>query len=199
MRGQCSGRLQTGRLKGKLLSLRVVWLLALICWSLDISYRHHNNEPITGIIYLRSIQEPRVLRAETTLMKMFKELCGADCLDHILVVTNRWQPPPEKEEEDREQQMVTDIRRFGSTGSKRVLVQRLSGKYTQEDAHRVLELFRYIPPVTFRIQQEMVDQGLRYDQTTAGKVIEDALTAKVEELRAELASQKNVSTVIHTM
>lgn len=157
--------------------------------------RHRNQEPITGIIYLRSIQEPRVLRAETTLIKMFKELCGKDCLDHIILVTNRWQPPPEKEEEEREQQMVTDIRRFGSVGSgpEQVLVQRLDGRYTREDAHRILELFRHIPPTTLKVQQEIVDQELTYDQTAAGKVIEDATKARAEELQAELERQKIVS------
>ncbi|KAF8598861.1 hypothetical protein BDV93DRAFT_592678 [Ceratobasidium sp. AG-I] len=137
-----------------------------------LAKRYKANFRVTGFIYLRSIQEPRVLRAETGLIKMFKKLCGEDAIDHIVLTTNRWYPPPEKEEEDREAEMISDPRRFGSTGPKRVQVQRLNGKYQHEDALPILRVFENLGPVTLQIQDEMNNARLQENGEMARKNME---------------------------
>lgn len=114
-------------------------------------------------------------------------------MDHIVLTTNRWQPPPEKEEEDREAEMINDPSRFGGTGSKRVQVQRLNGKYQREDALRILRSFDNLGPVTLQIQDEMVEKKLAYSETAAGREIQADLAAKIKELAESLQSQKDVS------
>ncbi|CAE6519301.1 unnamed protein product [Rhizoctonia solani] len=135
-----------------------------------------------GLIYLRSIQEARVLRPETRLIQMFKDLCGDDCLDRVVLVTNRWQLDSDNEEEDREKAIISDTRRFGSTGAKKVQVRRLQNKYKTEDAMEIVKLFATSPPITLQIQREIVDYGVPFNETTAGSHIEADLRKRIEEM-----------------
>ncbi|KDN39730.1 hypothetical protein RSAG8_08648, partial [Rhizoctonia solani AG-8 WAC10335] len=147
-----------------------------------LAARYAANIRIVGFIYLRSIQEPRVLRAETRLIQMFRDLCGDDCLDRVVVVTNRWQPDSDEEEVRREQDIMTDIRRFGSTGDKRVQVRRLPNKYTTQHAQQIAGLFATRTPVTLQVQREIVDNGAAFIETTAGAHIAADLGASIEEM-----------------
>ncbi|CAE6403897.1 hypothetical protein ACGC1H_005842 [Rhizoctonia solani] len=137
---------------------------------------------IVGFIYLRSIQEPRVLRAETRLIQMFRDLCGDDCLDRVVVVTNRWQPDADEEEVRREQEIITDIKRFGSTGNKKVQVRRLPNKYRTQHAQQIAGIFATYTPVTLQVQREIVDGGATFIETTAGAHIAADLGASIEDM-----------------
>ncbi|CAE6451281.1 unnamed protein product [Rhizoctonia solani] len=159
-----------------------------------LAARYAGNLRIVGFIYLRSIQEPKVLRAETRLMQMFKDLCGDDCLDRVLLVTNRWQQDSDEEEERREQEIITDIRRFGSTGTKHVQVRRLQNKYQPQDAQQIAGLFATQSPVTLQVQREIVDNGVAFNETTAGAHIEADLRVRIEEMVGNNANpQPNLS------
>ncbi|CCO32783.1 hypothetical protein BN14_06846 [Rhizoctonia solani AG-1 IB] len=147
-----------------------------------LAARYAVNLRIVGFIYLRSIQEPKVLRAETRLMQMFKDLCGEDCLDRVLLVTNRWQQDSDEEEERREQDIITDIRRFGSTGNRHVQVRRLQNKYLPQEAQQIAGLFAMLDPVTLQVQREIVDNGVAFNETTAGVHIEADLRVRIEEM-----------------
>ncbi|CAE7139629.1 unnamed protein product [Rhizoctonia solani] len=147
-----------------------------------LAARYAANIRIVGIIYLRSIQEPRVLRAETRLIKMFKDLCGDECLDRVVVVTNRWQPDSDEEEERREQEIVTDLKRFGSTGYKKVQVRRLPNKYRTQHAQQITGLFATYNPITLQVQREIVDGGAAFIETTAGAHIAADLAADIEQM-----------------
>lgn len=108
-------------------------------------------------------------------MKMFKNICGEDAIDHVVLTTSRWCPPPKKEEENLETNLILHSSLFGGTGSKGVQVQRLNDKYQRSDALRVLRAFDSLGPVTLQIQYEMVDQALYYHQTTAGRELAASL------------------------
>ncbi|CAE6430298.1 unnamed protein product [Rhizoctonia solani] len=144
-----------------------------------LAARYTANIRIVGIIYLRSIQEPRVLRAETRLIQMFKDLCGDDCLDRVVVVTNRWQLDAGEQEERREEEMITDTKRFGSTGNKKVQVRRLPSNYRTQHAQQIAGLFATWTPVTLRVQREIVDDGATFVQTAAGRHIGADLGAAI--------------------
>ncbi|CAE6537270.1 unnamed protein product [Rhizoctonia solani] len=147
-----------------------------------LAARYAANLRIVGFVYLRSIQETRVLRAETRLIQMFKDLCGEDCLDRVVVVTNRWQQDSDEEEERREQEIITDMRRFGSIGNKRVQVQRLQNKYQMHHAQQIVGLFATHTPVTLQVQREIVDGGVAFNETTAGSHIAADLGSRIEEM-----------------
>ncbi|CAE6519310.1 unnamed protein product [Rhizoctonia solani] len=151
---------------------------------LSVSFRE--GKKVSGIIYLRSIQEARVLRAETKLMQMVKDLCGDDNLNHVVLVTNRWCLDAEQEEEEREQQIVSDPTRFGTSRLKSVQVRRLKNKYTKEDAQGIVEIFENTPSITLQIQQEMQDAGRSFDKTTAASRIDVDLHVRSNELAKEI-------------
>ncbi|KAH7323343.1 hypothetical protein B0J17DRAFT_683017 [Rhizoctonia solani] len=142
--------------------------------------RYRANERVVGLIYLRSIQDPKVLRHEARIIQAFKDLCGEDCLDHVVLVTNRWQPDSDQQEERREQNMITDVRKFGSTGTKRVQARRLRNKYGNWDAQEIIRLFATYTPVTLQAQHEVVDNRASFGETTVGRRLEADIRERVE-------------------
>lgn len=159
-----------------------------------LAARYAANLRIVGFIYLRSIQETRVLRAETRLIQMFKDLCGEDCLDRVIVVTNRWQPDSDEEEERREQDIITDVRRFGSTGNKQVQIRRLPNKYQTHHAQQIVCQLATCTPVTLQVQREIMDGGTAFNETTAGLHIATDLGARIDEMAGNnINPQPNLS------
>ena len=136
----------------------------------------------------------RVGRSEEILMNMFKELCGAECLDRVILVTNRWRDDPEEEEENkaRERDIATNVRCFGSPGTKQVEVRRLNNKYTKDDGLRITQYFWNLPPVTLQVQKEVVDNGKTTMETAAGIRIGGNLITKIENLEKEIDKKDNV-------
>jgi hypothetical protein len=149
----------------------------------SLMHRYRANARVTGFIYLRSIQEPRVLRCETALMSMFKDLCGEDTLDHVFLATNRWYPEPEDEKETTERAIVSDIRRFGSSGEKRVRVHRLKNTYSKADVLPMLQVFQNLNPVTLLVQNEVAVEKKTYSKTTAGARIQLNLIEQVNQMK----------------
>ncbi|CAE6451145.1 unnamed protein product [Rhizoctonia solani] len=147
-----------------------------------LAARYSGKLRTVGIIFLRPIEQTRVLRPEAQLMQMFKDLCGEDCLDRIVLVTTRWHPDSDEEEEAREKEIITDVKRFGTYGSKKVRAQRLQNRYTKEDGMGIVQLFAPRTPVTLQAQREVVDVGLTYNQTTAGAHLEIILLDIIERL-----------------
>ncbi|CAE6454132.1 unnamed protein product [Rhizoctonia solani] len=145
-----------------------------------LAARYAGRPRTVGIIFLRPIEQPNVLKPEAQLMQMFKDLCGEDCFDRIVLVTTRWHSDSDEEEEARERQIITDVKWFGTHGSKKVQVQRLHDKYMKEDGMRIIELLAANTPVTFQAQREVVDDGLTYRRTTAGTHLESALLDKIK-------------------
>ncbi|KAF8596832.1 hypothetical protein BDV93DRAFT_570576 [Ceratobasidium sp. AG-I] len=151
--------------------------------------RYRADAPITGLIYLRPIHTNRIGRSEETLINMFKELCGKDCLDRVMLVTNRWNDDPEEEEENkvREKDIATSPRGFGSFGTKRVEVRRLKNKYTRDDGLHITRYFWHLPPVILQIQKEVVDEGKTTLETAAGVKIGGNLIKQVEDMNRDIA------------
>ncbi|CAE6519291.1 unnamed protein product [Rhizoctonia solani] len=138
------------------------------------------NQRIVGLIYLRSIHNPKVLRHEAQIIQAFKDLCGEDHLDHVVFVTNRWQPDSDEQEERREQNTITDVRKFGSAGIKRVQARRLRNKYGNWDAQEIVRLFATYTPVTLQIQHEIVDNHKSFGETKAGRRLEADIRERIE-------------------
>ncbi|KAF8751206.1 50S ribosome-binding GTPase [Rhizoctonia solani] len=128
-----------------------------------LAARYSGKLRTVGIIFLRPIEQTRVLRPEAQLMQM-------------------WHPDSDEEEEAREKEIITDVKRFGTYGSKKVRAQRLQNRYTKEDGMGIVQLFAPRTPVTLQAQREVVDVGLTYNQTTAGAHLEIILLDIIERL-----------------
>lgn len=156
--------------------------------------RYRAEARITGLIYIRPIHTNKIGRSEAMLIKMFKELCGEDCLDRVILVTNRWRTDPAEKiaNETRELRIATDPRGFGSPGATEVQVRRLNNEYTREDGLGITEYFWNLPPVTLKVQKEVVDEGKPSLKTAAGISIGGNLMDEIEELKQLVTARDEV-------
>lgn len=98
---------------------------------------------------------------------MFRRLCGDDGLKSVCLATTMWETIKKEDGEKREKQLQES-----ATLWKSMIEQ--GSKVFRHDAGREsgLHIIQYLMdrkrPVTLDIQREMVDKGLRLDQTSAG-------------------------------
>lgn len=152
-----------------------------------------SNIPVTGVLFLRPIHDVRVNRLEKDLMAMFKDLCGEDCLDHIVLVTTRWTPELTIDGGARESNVMTDPECFGADGEKKVQVRRLNEKYSSEEAQLLVKSCAGLSPVTFQIQREVIDEGKTLGETQAGMRIGADLEERLSGLEEKARKVSEVS------
>lgn len=160
----------------------------------ELSYRRGTR--VSGIIYLRSIQNVRVSRSEEEVIKMFKHLCGERSLSHVALVTTHWSLPVDCLDETRELQLATSLRFFGSAGVQRVQVQRLKNRYSKEDAMGILRPLAQLSTITLDVQLEMVCEGSSFMETSSGIQARKTFDDTLEELGASLRLQQEVSSML---
>lgn len=118
---------------------------------------------------------------------MLRDLCGEDTLKNVAIVTTMWDQEPSKEKcVAREQELMTDDLFF-----KRVIdkgAQMLRHDNSMHSARNIVSRFIANPPVTLRIQAELVDEKKDITQTAAGKDIQGELASLIEQHKRELQS-----------
>lgn len=146
---------------------------------------------LRGIIYLHRITDNRMQGTAQRYFEMFQRLCGEKNLGHVLLMTTMWSELTDegvglRRESQLRREFWTNmenkgsqIRSFdGSRGMAQALVCRIMRK----------------DPVVLRIQEELVDEEKRLDETDAGRFILPKLEArmyesagKIEELESKLS------------
>ena len=97
----------------------------------------HRNVRLSGILYLHRISDNRMTRTPLKNHRIFRELCGTDALQHIVLTTTMWDEVPEGEGDRREHELCTSYwKAMSQQGS---TVARFSG--TMKSAWSVVEPF----------------------------------------------------------
>ncbi|KAL9041668.1 MAG: hypothetical protein Q9214_004028 [Letrouitia sp. 1 TL-2023] len=134
---------------------------------------YDDNMLLSGIIYLHSISDSRMTRANIQNLRMFRKLCGDDNLNHVILATTKWGITPHEDALRREHDLTSEegfwsimkaagslARRFeNSTESATALVEEILSK----DA-------KFVP----KIQREII-QGKKLVDTEAGADINEAI------------------------
>ncbi|KAF8857614.1 hypothetical protein BDZ45DRAFT_705165 [Acephala macrosclerotiorum] len=153
-------------------------ILAEIAEVLSASYK--NKLKISGIVYLHRIKDERMTNAIMRNLSMFRKLCGDDAFKNVTLATTFWDEMQDiSKGESREKQLVENKQWWGYMANKGSRVRRF--KNTRESAWEIIGELAGLPKVALQIQREMVDQGLRVNDTTAG----EALNKELAELAAK--------------
>ncbi|KJA22638.1 hypothetical protein HYPSUDRAFT_54752 [Hypholoma sublateritium FD-334 SS-4] len=162
---------------------------------------------INGIIYLHRISDPRVGGAAKKNLRLFRELCGEDMLRNVRLVTTNWDNVSDKEGNSREAELASRIfKPLIDAGAK--MVRHDKGPIS---AQSIMSTLVHQEPTAMKIQGEL-DAGIPLGDTSAGAVIieemkelkkkhdeemqdllkelQDATMANDEDLRAELAEER---------
>ncbi|KAF9765174.1 hypothetical protein IL306_002584 [Fusarium sp. DS 682] len=159
-------------------------ILADVAQALSSSYM--NNVKLSGIIYLHRIKDERMTNAIMRNLTMFRNLCGDAAFENVILATTFWDElQDESKGAAREHELISTPEWWGYMSNKGSRTRRFLN--TRESALDIVSELVDLPAVTLQIQEEIVEQGLGVDQTTAG----EALNKELNELREEHQAQLN--------
>ncbi|KAI0386441.1 hypothetical protein F5Y04DRAFT_122613 [Hypomontagnella monticulosa] len=144
---------------------------------LGSSYKE-KNELLSGILMLHRISDARMTGGSRRNLDMFQKLCGRDCFQALTLATTFWSNPPEGRQEAAEVELRSkywsDMLDNGATYTRH--------EGGPEAARRILDIMiNKRRRFKTNIQVEMVEKGLRLDETAAGRQLsQDLIEAKLK-------------------
>ncbi|CUA69843.1 hypothetical protein RSOLAG22IIIB_04098 [Rhizoctonia solani] len=160
-------------------------ILKQITAFLTITYEQGHK--LTGIIYLHRVGDVRVGGVTRRTFQILRGLCGQDTLSNVLIVTNMWSDPPTAKETRNEDQLRDNPKFFQPAIAAGARMVRRPRKDTKS-AHDVIRLLLDKPPVTMKIQRQIVDEREGFYATDAAMVLGEEL-AKIERRHLEEIEQ----------
>jgi len=144
---------------------------------------------LAGILYLHAITNNRMTGTLRKNLKMFKQLCGADALSNVILVTTMWRDASEDRALERQKELESIFwKDMVTKGSK---VFRYDDNY--DSAWSILDHF--LEPARKRqavqLQTEMVDLKRRLPHTKAGMKLFEELEAFLQHRKESLEKMQN--------
>lgn len=155
-----------------------------------LSQAYGNNIKLTGIVYLHRILDVRLGGSAMKNLRMFKKLCGDDALPSVVLATTWWTGVDASTGAQRETELATRDSFWAGMISKGSRMFRQDQGETSA-RHIVDYLVSRKRPVTLRIQEELVDEKKKLDETGAGLEVDAQLAAQKKEFEAKLLQIKS--------
>ncbi|PPQ76188.1 hypothetical protein CVT26_009362 [Gymnopilus dilepis] len=147
---------------------------------------YKGNRKLNGIIYLTRISDPRFGGQSTRNLNMFKSLCGSETFKNVVVLTTFWDHVSASEGAEREAELKENFfSKFVAGGARFMRHDR-----TIESALRVLAHVNTLAPRHVRIQEEIVLEGKKLEETEAGGIRKEELAQLIEKHQREVAELK---------
>jgi hypothetical protein len=149
-----------------------------------LSCQYQLGVELKGVIYIHRITDIRYSRSSVKTFEVFRKICGERALKNVLLITSRWGEVSQTIGSDRERQLKerfwaymlgrgSNMSRFyGDRDSAIGLISQLLMKET----------------VVLELQEELVDNGKRLNETSAGAYVSDNLDDLKKKYEEELAS-----------
>jgi uncharacterized membrane protein len=148
----------------------------IVFW-LNTGYKE--NIQLSGIVYLHPITKNRVTGSTLKNLRMFHKLCGNESLPSVVLATTMWKNVDENDGERRQEELKSTPNFWGE------MVANGSRVFRHEDNRAsAMNIITYIldqrKRTILHIQREMVDEGKRLDETSAGQELERELLKQRE-------------------
>lgn len=150
----------------------------------ELARLYSSDIPISGVIYIHDITAEKLTGTAQRYLNMFEKIVGPNALRNVTLLTTKWDRMPQDYNENKEK-MLKDgpwkklIRHGASVRS----IGLTYGRAAYETI--VKELLRNVA-ATLQIQQELVDQQLPLNETTAGRMLDEQIREATEDLRKKL-------------
>ncbi|OCL07324.1 hypothetical protein AOQ84DRAFT_276934, partial [Glonium stellatum] len=155
---------------------------SILQW-LESSYRAGTK--LNGIVYLHRLSDQRMPGSALKNLTMFRRLCGPKALGNVVLATTFWESLPDELAEKREKELRDKEDFWGGMIQKGSVVRRLRRGF--DSAIRIVGEIALKNKVTFQAQDEMVNQNMSPQKTTAaGGMIHTQLVAEIEQLQNEI-------------
>jgi hypothetical protein len=133
---------------------------------------YEQNNKLSGIIYLHSINQPRMEGSALRNLKMFRELCGPDPLKNVVLATTFWDKVDEREGTEREEELAGDSNFWGGMLNRGSRMERIDSR---DAGLRILSTLIRRTPKTLQIQRELVEDSKPLIDTGAGQMVNEEL------------------------
>ncbi|KAJ8689304.1 hypothetical protein PTI98_013338 [Pleurotus ostreatus] len=151
-------------------------ILSAIADWLSTTYR--DKITLSGILYLHRISDNRMAGTPIKNLNMFKQLCGQDALDNVILMTTMWTEVAEGVGESRESELRRNYWKPMIVGGSSTT--RFDGTHLR--AWEIIDALG-TGPKPLLIQTEMVDEGKTLPETSAGAVLLRWLSEFIREIR----------------
>jgi hypothetical protein len=148
-------------------------------------HRYEGEVKITGLLYVHRITDIRFRGIDRRNLRMFREMCGAESLKNVVIVTNMWSQPPKEIELKREAELRDSEDSFRDILAKGAQMVRHS-ESTRESTHEVIRRVLNKVPVVLDLAKQIVDEGMDLEDTGAGRSLGDEITEALQREREEI-------------
>lgn len=145
---------------------------------------------LRGVIYLHRITDPRMQGSAMKNLFMFKKLCGTEGLKNVILATTMWENVI-KEDGHRREVELRDTPNYWKDMIEKHGSHMVRHHNSGDSARRIIDsLLQSAKPITYAIQNEMVNQRKDLDQTSAGKELSNIQAEERERFEKQLDGLK---------
>ena len=144
--------------------------------------RYERGGDIGGLVYIHRISDVRFTGTAARSFKALLALCGEQALRNVVIVTNMWGRVTPEVGGAREQELASNF--FKPALDKGAVLRRHHD--TAESARTIIRDMLGRERVTLQIQEEIVDQWKRIEETAAGMELLRELDEQVDKRMRQL-------------
>ncbi|TAQ87520.1 hypothetical protein B7494_g4170 [Chlorociboria aeruginascens] len=149
-------------------------LAAMADWLVD---SYGSGRKLNGILWLESLAKTRLGGSGYKALELFQAVCGDDFMRNVICVTTFGHAPRTAQEKTRENQLQTKI--WLPLKMKNALITEQFDNFDRDDptesanatlnAKRIVSLFFNYKPNATKLQEEIVDNSVNFENTDAAK------------------------------
>ena len=163
-----------------------VIMTRILAW-LESSYRQGTK--LNGLIYLHRIIDPRMQGTALQNLRMFRKLCGSNCMPNIVLATTFWGNVTPRVGDAREKELCESSEFWGEMIKKGSQVVRLQ----QDDRESGLKIVREIAKknrITLEAQRELVEENKSASETAAARIINEELQKIERDMKKKIKKER---------
>jgi hypothetical protein len=142
---------------------------------------------LAGVIYFHRISDERWRRSDTRSFGWLRRICGESTLKNVVLTTNMWENVDSEVGATREGQLAAEfVKPALDKGA-----QLLRHHNTTQSAHDIIRAILKNHRTALQIQQELIDEGKEFDQTTVGEEINREVEKSTRRLEQEVEGLRN--------
>ena len=142
---------------------------------------------LSGILQFHNISENRMRGTPRKNLQVFEELCGSKALKNVILTTTYWDCITEELGSKREAQLKSMFwKPMTSNGAQ---VARFHPQ-TYESAWDLIDRFGTADVPALKVQEEMVDQGMKLHETSAFRLLVHWWVQAVDKLKGMLGKER---------
>lgn len=139
---------------------------------------------LAGVLYFHRISDIRMGGSQTRNFRMFRNLCGENALQNVVVVTNMWGDVDPEIGDAREAELMREDAFFKPVLDQGARMARHEN--TVLSAEAIIRLLVENHPLPLQIQTELVDEQKDIVETSAGQELNRELTGQIRKHEEEI-------------